>query len=200
MSKEKKQSKLWLMLSVAAILLAVTMVWHFTKQDTASNLSLTASNLSLKDVVENARMWAPEFRSWFGKTVPDMTITDINGKEHSIRDYRGKDVMLVFWATWCMPCIMEIPHLNALKNILNEEKLAILAISNEPPDLVKKFAAQQKINYTVFSTGQQDMPTPFNNITSIPCSFFIDPNGKIKLATIGTLSLGDMEAIIRAVK
>ena len=200
MSKEKKQSKLWLMLSVAAILLAVTMVWHFTKQDTASNLSLTASNLSLKDVVENARMWAPEFRSWFGKTAPDMTITDINGKEHSIRDYRGKDVMLVFWATWCMPCIMEIPHLNALKNTLSEEKLAILAISNELPDLVKKFAAQQKINYTVFSTSRDDMPTPFNSITSIPCSFFIDPNGKIKLATIGTLSLGDMEAIIRAVK
>ena len=193
MNKEKKQSKLWLVLLGAAILLAVIIIWNFTKQD-------TTSNPSLKDVVKNARAWAPEFTSWFGKTAPDMTVTDINGKEHSIRNYRGKHVILVFWATWCAPCIMEIPHLNALKNIFSEEQLAILAISNEPPDMVKEFATRQKINYTVFSTSQHDMPTPFSSINSIPCSFFIDPNGIIKLATIGTLSLNDMEAIIRAVK
>ena len=131
-----------------AVLLAVTTIWHFTKQD-------TTSNLSLKDVVGNASAWAPEFTSWFGKTAPDMTITDINGKEHSIRDYRGKHVILVFWATWCIPCIIEIPHLN--KNLLKDD------YKNEYTSFIKKLVHQlykwdiEKLNYTFDS--YRELPT-----------------------------------------
>lgn len=193
MSKEKKQNKLPIAFLAAAIFLAVIVILHFTKQD-------AATNLTLNEVVKNARTWGPEFTSWFGKTAPDMAITDISGKKHSLKDYRDKDVILVFWATWCGPCIMEIPHLNALRSKVSEDKLAILAISNEPESLVKKFAERKKINYTVFSVDSQDMPTPFSDIEYLPSSFFIDHNGIIKLATTGTLNQDDMEAIIRAEK
>ena len=92
---------------------------------------------------------------------------------------------------------METPHLIALRNIIGEDKLAILAISSESPALVKQFVAQKKINYTVFSFSGI-LPTPFNLVRAIPCSFFIDTEGKVKLATEGLLSLGETKAILQA--
>jgi peroxiredoxin len=159
---------------------------------------------SLKDIIRAARTWGPAYTDWFGKKAPDFTLADINGKQHKLSDYRGKDVLVNFWATWCGPCKMELPHLIALRNQVSEDKLAMLAISYKsayPPETaekVKKFAELNKINYTVFSTDPSALPPPFNRITGIPCSFFIDPEGKIKLATEGLLSLGEIKAILQA--
>jgi len=158
----------------------------------------TRSKRNLKEVIDAARTWglASDFKPWFGKPAPDFTLPDITGKEHKLSDYRGKNVMIIFWATWCGPCLMEIPDLIQLRNTIGKDKLAMLAISNEGPALVKTFAAQQKINYTVFS-NQQALPAPFNLVNAIPCSFFIDPEGKMKLATVGLLPLSDMKAILQ---
>ncbi len=168
---------------------------ELVKTDTELNANY---KLSLNDVIKAARTWQPAYTSWFGQKAPDFALTDINGKQHKLSDYRGKNVMIIFWATWCGPCLMEIPHLIALRNIIGDDKLAMLATSNENPALVKQFVADKKINYTVFSADTFSLPTPFNTITSIPCSFFIDPNGKIKLATEGLLSLGEIKAILQA--
>ena len=73
----------------------------------------------------------------------------------------------------------------------------MLAISNEKLTLVKKFVAEGKINYTVL-TDPGALPGPYNAINAIPSSFFIDPEGKIKLATSGLISLGEIKAIIQA--
>ena len=154
--------------------------------------------ISLNDVIRSARYWGPAYKSWFGEMAPDFTLTDITGKQHKLSDYRGKNVMIIFWATWCRPCIMEIPHLIALRNTVSEDKLAMLAISNERQRLVKRFAILEKINYTLFASNTNAMPAPFRNVNAIPCSFFIDPGGKIKLATSGVLQLGDIKAILQA--
>ena len=118
-------------------------------------------------------------------------------------DYRGKDVMLVFWATWCRPCIVEIPHVIAFQNVVGKEKLAVLGISYISPinseQKIRSFVAQnERINYAVFAVDERAMPEPYNMIQGIPSSFFIDPEGKIKLATSGLLSLGYMKAILQA--
>jgi peroxiredoxin len=159
---------------------------------------------TLRDIIARRRGWGPAYTSWFGQKAPDFTLTDINGKQHKLSDYRGKDVMIIFWATWCGPCKAELPHLIALRNLVGEDKLAMLAISYKsayPPETtekVKDFVEQNKINYTVFSTDPGSMPSPFDRISGIPCSFFIDSEGKIKLATEGLLSLSEIKAILQA--
>jgi peroxiredoxin len=93
---------------------------------------------------------------------------------------------------------MEIPHLITLRNTISEDKLAILAISNEPAAKVKKFAADRKINYTVFSYNTLALPAPYSWVDGIPTTFFIDTKGKIKLAAVGAISASEIKAILRA--
>ncbi len=151
----------------------------------------------LSDVINAARTWGPAFTPWHGKTAPDFTLTDITGKKHKLSDYRGKDVLIVFWATWCRPCHMEIPHLIELRRAASEDDLAMLAISNEKPELVKGFVAQAQMNYTVL-TDPGTLPSPYNTVNAIPSSFFIDRQGKIKLGTSGLISLEEIKAILQA--
>ena len=218
----EKESGLWVAAIVSVIILAAIVIWAVVKQQAAETTPLNHNHdhshqhdersfeplsegtdkanhqkMSLRDVIDSARTWGPAYTSWYGRTAPDFTLVDITGKQHKLSDYRGKDVMIIFWATWCRPCIVEMPHLIALRNIISEDKLAMLAISNENPALVKNFVNQKNINYTVL-LDQRTMPMPYSQVRSIPCSFFIDPEGKIKLATEGLLSLGEMKAIVQA--
>ncbi|OHB76046.1 MAG: hypothetical protein A2Z25_17200, partial [Planctomycetes bacterium RBG_16_55_9] len=136
-------------------------------------------------------------QGWYGRPAPDFVLTDINGKEHKLSDYKGKNVLVVFWATWCGPCKMEIPHLIELRNTVSEEDLSILAISNENPDLVRSFVAQARINYTVV-IDRGGLPAPYSAINAIPSGFFMDRKGNVKLGTTGLVSLEEIKAILDA--
>ncbi len=210
MTGQNKQTRIWKLTAISIAILAALVIVagckkkspkQFEKPDTKPNINVTTS---LNDVIRSARSWQPTYASWYGKTAPDFTLTDLAGKEHKLSDYRGKDVVLVFWATWCKYCIPEIPHLIELRNTVSEDKLAILAISNEEPRRVREFPLTRRMNYTVL-LEKGDMPVPFgvmriltDRIAGLPCSFFINPEGKIKLATVGILTLESINAILQA--
>ena len=152
---------------------------------------------SLEQIIKAAKTWGPAFQPWYGKPAPDFTLSDIEGKEHKLSDYKGKDVLIVFWATWCPPCRMEIPHLIKLRNTVSRDDLAILAISNEKPETVKRFVKQAKMNYTIL-LAPSVLPAPYSSIRGIPSSFFIESDGKIKLGSTGLISLEEIKAILAA--
>jgi peroxiredoxin len=159
----------------------------------------TTSTSSLAEIAKAAKTWEPSFKEWFGKPAPDITLTDITGKKHKISDYKGKNLILNFWATWCPPCRKEIPDFIELRKTTSEDELAILGISTEQgkTDLVKKFAQDQKMNYTILVDEGKLVP-PYSKIEAIPTTYFIDTQGNIKFATIGTLNLEDVKKIIQA--
>ncbi len=153
---------------------------------------------SLQAIIKaSEQKWHAVFPEWWGKPAPDFTLADIDGKPHKLSDYRGRDVILVFWATWCGPCKLEVPHLKELRNGYSKEKLAILAVSAEAAGLVKGFAGEQQINYTVLLNPGQ-LPEPYSKVEFIPSSFFIDPEGNFKLAIRGIVQSGDAKAIMQA--
>jgi peroxiredoxin len=171
-----------------------------TANSTPPVITEKSGSIKIKDIINSKerRGWSPVLKSWYGKPAPDFVLPDINGKKHKLSDYRGKDVIVLFWATWCVPCLEEIPHLVALRNIYSEEKLAILAISNENPTLLKKFIAGTKINYTILASTRSTLPSPFRLVLGIPTSFFVDKEGKIKIVTQGSLYLGETKLILQA--
>jgi thiol-disulfide isomerase/thioredoxin len=152
---------------------------------------------SLEEIILNRNSWNPILTDFYGKQMPDFEVTDITGKTHSLSAYRGKNVVVVFWATWCVPCMEEVPHLVALREIMSEDKLAMLAISNEPVNVVKSMAEKRNMTYTVIAY-QGRLPAPFNNIRGIPTAFFIRPDGTLKLAVEGGAHLSELKSIILA--
>lgn len=156
------------------------------------------SKASLQKAIEEAKTWEPAFEAWQGKIAPDFTLTDITGTVQKLSSYRGRNVLVVFWATWCGPCKLEAPELIELRKAIGEDKLAILAISREDTALLKNFAAQNQLNYTVMSSAGTTMPSPYGEVQNIPSGFFIDPEGKVKLATMGMLSRADINKILDA--
>ncbi len=211
--QNKKQTRLWPVILISAIILVAVVIWAIVKQQPAEqthaehhhifeNSKFEIPEASLNDIIKAARTWGPAHESWFGKPAPDFTLTDVNGKQHKLSGYRGKSVLVIFWATWCPPCKIEIPDLIELRNTVSEDTLAMLAISNEDPALVKKFIAEWRMNYTVL-LDKGNMPTPFGfmrvyRTSGVPCSFFIDAEGKIKFATAGLISLDEIKAILQA--
>lgn len=156
--------------------------------------------LTLADIAKAAQSWEPSFTEWFGKPAPDFTITDITGKKHKVSDYRGKNLIVNVWATWCAPCRKEIPDFIQLRKEIKEDELAILGISTEDGEesKVKDFVKENKMNYTISAADFSKLAAPYSEVSAIPTTFFIDKEGKIKFATIGVLTLEDAKKILEA--
>ena len=193
-----RQTKLRKLVLIAIAVLGIAVVGGFAIFNGYAAEAKSDSARSLQDIVKSAKTWRPAFKSWMGKDAPDFAVEDIAGKTHKLSEYRGRDVLVVFWATWCPACNAEIPHLIELRKIFPQEKLAILAISNERPEDLRNFADAKKMNYSVASSDIGVLPAPFANVSSIPATFFIDAKGKIKLVAEGLVSLEETKAIIQA--
>ena len=190
MSNQKKLPiKSLIVIGFAAVAVVVTVGSRLTQPK-------NAKGKIQEHITESQKTWDIAFTASFGKDATDFSVNDITGKAHKLSDYRGRNVVVVFWATWCPACNLEIPHLIELRNMLSEDKLAILAISNEEPEHLKHFAESKGINYTVASLGDNPLPEPFANVISIPTSFFIDPEGKIIFAAVGMVPLADAKVIM----
>jgi peroxiredoxin len=113
----------------------------------------------------------------------DFTLKELNGKAWTLKEQRGKVVVLNFWATWCPPCRKEMPDLEALYQQFKDQGLVILAISDEDAGKVKPFIAQQKVTYPVLLDPGRKVNELFQ-IEGIPKTFVYDRNGKLVTQSI----------------
>jgi peroxiredoxin len=126
-----------------------------------------------------------------GPMAPDFSLQDISDQKVSLSDFRGKVVLVDFWATWCPPCRMSIPELVKLQDKYRAEGLEILGISLDDPadDLnryLNEFKVKFKINYRILRFNPKVMQDYFGmESPAIPTMFVIDRDGKIREKIVG---------------
>ena len=142
------------------------------------------------------------------KQAPEFTLHDTTGKKVSLSDYKGKAVVIDFWATWCAPCKVEIPWLTKLHDQYASQGLVILGVSEDDLDQDDKAALLKEkqeitesatklgINYPVLF-DDKEVSKPYGGIDALPTTFFVDRNGKVVGATIGLVDRDEIEANIK---
>src|SRR5579863_3837521 len=126
------------------------------------------------------------------KAAPDFSLKDVNGHTVKLSDYKGKVVLLNFWATWCGPCKIEIPWFKEFETTYKNQGFAVLgvAMDDEGWEAVKPYLAEKAVNYRVV-VGNEQVSLLYGDVESLPTTFVIDREGRVASVHIGLVSKGD---------
>jgi peroxiredoxin len=137
------------------------------------------------------------------KPAPDFTLKDADGRTVKLSDYRGKVVLLDFWATWCGPCKIEIPWFMDMERRKKDRGFAVLgvAMDDEGWEVVRPFIAELGVNYRILM-GNDETAQRYGGIESLPTTFLIDRAGRIAAVHVGVTGREDfddgVEELLRA--
>lgn len=138
-----------------------------------------------------------------GAKAPDFTVYDENGTPKKLSDYYGKPIVLNFWATWCSPCVRELPHFQVQYNELGDEVQFLMVNltdgTTETEAGVKAFMEDNHYHFPVLFDKDSNASTVYS-VTSIPTTYFIDAEGTILSSATGSLSAEDLQKGINMIK
>jgi len=129
--------------------------------------------------------------AWQGVRAPDFSVTNLDGRTIRLADLKGKRVVLNFWATWCPPCLDEIPNFIKLRSTTSPASVVILGLSTDDLMSQKAFAERQGIHYPLTIMG--NMPSPYQDVDAIPVTMVIDRNGVIQHMLFGPQDFADLK-------
>jgi peroxiredoxin len=156
----------------------------------------SANNQSVQQDVA-ADEGLPDLR---GKRAPDFSLRSVEGKKVSLSDYKGKAVLINFWATWCAPCKIEMPWLVALRKQYASQGFEILGVSEDDADTPRtklaKFGQEEGLNYPLL-VGDDAVSRKYGGVEFLPTSYFVGRDGKIVAETAGLVSKDEVEAGIK---
>ncbi len=145
-------------------------------------LSIAACDRSGDDIDNAARDKTTQTET----ALPQFVVQDLEGANINSAQFQGKVLIIDFWATWCGPCLTEIPAYNALNKKYADQNFHLLGIALSSGDAatLKPFAQKHNMEYPVY-VGSQDAAAAFGNIAVMPTTFVLDQNGAIVKAIKG---------------
>ena len=132
------------------------------------------------------------------KPDPAPAVTLLDGKKVTVEQFKGKPLVLNFWATWCPPCRMEVPELQkAYKE--HQKRVQFLAVALDEPGAVKRFVRDRKITFPVAVDERGELARPYR-VSGIPTTFFIGSDGKVAARQVGAMEYDEFAAAIKKLK
>ena len=136
-----------------------------------------------------------------GAKAPDFSLETLDGQQVNLSDYKGKKVLLNFWATWCPPCKKEMPDMEKYSKQAGDD-VAILAVNIDPENDVQAFIDDNGITFTI-PLDSQSAKRPVNErykVMAIPTTYFIDSDGIIQNKVVKAMQFNDMVQNINSMK
>jgi peroxiredoxin len=130
---------------------------------------------------------AQELKPWAGGATPPLELSDIKGARHRLADYRGKVVLVNFWATWCVPCRDEMPSIERLRASLDSRRFAVLAVNlAEPESRIQKFLDAVPLGFPVLLDRDAKIARAWQ-AKLLPATYIVGPDGSIRYRHLGEL-------------
>jgi peroxiredoxin len=144
--------------------------------------------LGLALAIAASLVGAQELRPWSGGGTPPLALQDLDGRPHRLEDYRGKVVLVNFWATWCVPCREEMPSINSLRASLAGRLFEVLAVNlAEPEPRIRRFMEQVPLDFTVLLDRDTAVAKAWQ-ARILPASFVVGADGRIRYSVLGEIN------------
>jgi thiol-disulfide isomerase/thioredoxin len=130
--------------------------------------------------------------------MPTLRTTTIDGKPYDLAEHRGNWVVVNFWATWCAPCLKEMPELSALDAMRQHIEVIGLAYEDIDPKELRAFLEKHPVVYPVAIVDVYDPPADFVTPRGLPMTYLIAPDGKVARQFLGPITAQDIESAIAA--
>ena len=132
------------------------------------------------------------------KDIPSLKTTTVDGKAFDLAAHRGKWVVVNFWATWCGPCLKEMPALSALDTMREYIDVVGLAYEDTTPAEMQAFLKKHPVSYPIAMVDVYDPPKDFETPAGLPMTYLIGPDGKVAKRFVGPVEPQEIEAAIAA--
>jgi peroxiredoxin len=161
-------------------------------------LVIAAGAMVAATICVGAEARAKEQGDLVGRPAPDFALADISGRTMRLSDFKGKIVLLDFWATWCAPCRREIPGFNRLQRQFAASGFTVLgvALDEEGAAVARPLAQRLGINYPI-AIGTQQVAADYGGIQALPTAFLIGRDGRILGTFVGARDESEFAKIIR---
>src|SRR5690606_23984245 len=135
-----------------------------------------------------------------GDPAPDFKLTDLNGEEHQLSDYKGQGVFVNFWGTWCKPCEKEFPLMERQYQVYKDQGVQILAVNIAQSDFeVKQYAEQRDLTFPIVIDKNKSVMEAYN-IIPLPTTLLVNAEGNIEKIITGEMSEEDIQSYMEQIK